>query len=104
MSEIMRLISMLILLESGGNDSAVGKGGELGCLQIKSCVVADVNEWYGTSYVQEEMVERPKAVAVFRLYLSRWVPWYERRTGKRATFEVMRSLWQKGPKGTTGEF
>ena len=42
------LLSALIAVESGGNDQAKGRHGELGPLQIKSIMVRDVNRFART--------------------------------------------------------
>ena len=94
------VILALIMVESGGRDSAVGDNSRaLGCLQIHAGVVADVNHIYGTSFRHEDAKDRQKAVAICQLYLRHYCHDYERRTKKPATPEIASRIWNGGPIG-----
>ena len=85
------LLSALIQIESGGNDLAKGRHGELGALQIKPILVRDVNRIMGTSYAHQQVTNRATATFIANAYLSHY--------GKNLGDESLARLWQGGPKG-----
>lgn len=85
------LLSALIAVESGGNDHARGRHGELGALQIKAILVRDVNRIMGTSYAHAQVTNRATATFIANAYLSHY--------GKNLSDESLARLWQGGPKG-----
>ena len=96
---VSRLIPALILVESGGNDKAVGDSGKAyGVLQIWNVVILDVNRIYKTKYTHLQMFDRYSSCEVAELYLRYWGEQYEKRTGKKATYEVWAKIWNGGPK------
>ena len=88
------LIATLIMVESGGNDFAVGdQGRAIGCLQIHKCVIDDVNRLYGMTYQwPESAYSRETAISICRLYLMHYAP-------KKATDKQLARTWNGGPKG-----
>jgi hypothetical protein len=94
MTTISNLISALIIVESSGNDLAIGDGGRaIGCLQIHRGVVLDVNRITGSHYRHSEMTNRAQARAVCEAYL--------RHYGRGASTEQLARRWNGGPKGDT---
>jgi hypothetical protein len=94
MSNISNLISALIIVESSGNDLAVGDGGKaIGPLQIHKAVILDVNRITGSNYRHSEMTNRAQARAVCEAYLKAY--------GKGATTEQLARRWNGGPRGDT---
>jgi hypothetical protein len=91
------LLAALIAVESGGNDLARGRHGELGALQVRPCVVADVNRVAGTHYRWAEMTNRWAALGVFRIYTGHYCT--EARLGRPATNQDMARVWHGGPSG-----
>lgn len=88
------LISALMIVESSGNDLAIGDNGRaLGPLQIHRGVVLDVNRITGSHYQWQQMTNRVQARAVCEAYL--------RHYGKGATPEQLARRWNGGPKGDT---
>ena len=85
------LLSALIAVESGGNDQAKGRHGELGALQIKAILVRDVNRIMGTSYTHAQVTNRATATFIAQSYLAHY--------GKNLSDESLARLWQGGPKG-----
>ena len=89
------LIAALIAVESNGNDLARGRHGELGALQVRPCVVADVNRLKGTHYRWAEMTNRWAAVGVFRIYTGH----YCAKLGRAVTDQDRARIWHGGPTG-----
>ena len=92
MTTISNLISALIIVESSGNDLAIGDNGRaLGPLQIHRGVVLDVNRITGSHYRHQDMTNRVQARAVCEAYLKHW--------GKGKTTEEQARIWNAGPQG-----
>lgn len=92
MTTISNLISALIIVESSGNDQAIGDNGRaLGPLQIHRGVVLDVNRITGSNYRWESMTNRVQARAVCEAYLKHY--------GRGATSEQLARRWNGGPTG-----
>ena len=85
------LLSALIQIESGGNDHAKGRHGELGALQIRPIMVRDVNRIMGTHYTHAQVTNRAIATFIANSYLAHY--------GKNLSDESLARLWQGGPKG-----
>jgi hypothetical protein len=92
MTTISNLISALIIVESSGNDRAIGdQGRAIGCLQIHRGVVQDVNRITGSNYRHQDMTNRVAARAVCQAYLEHY--------GKGKTTEQQARIWNGGPTG-----
>jgi hypothetical protein len=92
MTTISNLISALIIVESSGNDQAIGdQGRAIGCLQIHKAVVLDVNRITGSHYRHQDMTNRVAARAVCEGYLKHY--------GRGATTEQLARRWNGGPTG-----
>ena len=92
MTTLSNLISALIIVESSGNDQAIGDGGKaIGPLQIHRAVVLDVNRITGSHYKHSEMTNRVAARAVCEAYLKAY--------GKGASAEQLARRWNGGPTG-----
>ena len=89
------LLAALIAVESGGDDLARGQHGELGALQVRPCVVRDVNRIAGTHYRWAEMTNRWAAVGVFRIYTGH----YCAKLGRAVTDQDRARIWHGGPTG-----
>ena len=91
---ISNLITALIVVESSGNDLAIGDGGKaIGPLQIHKAVIVDVNRITGSNYRHQDMTNRAQARAVCEAYL--------RHYGKGASTEQLARRWNGGPRGDT---
>ena len=98
MTTISNLISALIIVESSGNDQAIGdQGRAIGCLQIHKAVVLDVNRITGSNYRHSEMTNRVAARAVCEAYLKHYVT--EKRIGRKPTVADFAKVWNSGPEG-----
>lgn len=97
---IWQLIAILIQIESGGNDLAVGDNGKaLGCLQIHEIYVRDINRLWGTDYKHIDAFERTKATQMFLAYTGWYAVKMEEDTGRKATFEDIARIHNGGPDG-----
>jgi soluble lytic murein transglycosylase-like protein len=85
------LLSALIQVESGGNDQAKGRHGELGALQIKSIMVRDINRIMGTDYSHAQVTNRAVSIFIAESYFAHY--------GQHLRDESLARLWQGGPKG-----
>ena len=91
------LLAALIAVESGGNDLARGRHGDLGALQVRPCVVRDVNRIAGTHYRWAEMTNRWAALGVFRIYTGHYCT--TERLGREVTDQDVARVWNGGPSG-----
>ena len=89
---LTNLISALIIVESSGNDQAIGDHGKaIGPLQIHREVVLDVNKFTGSNYRHQDMTNRVAARAVCQAYLEHY--------GRGKTLEQQARIWNGGPNG-----
>lgn len=88
------LLAALIAVESGGDCKAIGdKGRSIGCLQITSACVADVNRIYGTHYRwPDDCFDRKSSIEICVAYLTHY-------GGKSKSLEKVARQWNGGPKG-----
>jgi hypothetical protein len=92
MTTLSNLISALIIVESSGNDLAIGDNGRaIGPLQIHRGVVLDVNRITGSNYQWQQMTNRAQARAVCEAYLKHY--------GKNCSTEQLARRWNGGPTG-----
>jgi hypothetical protein len=92
------LAAAMILVESGGNDRAVGDGGRaIGPLQIHAGILLDVNRRFGTRFTHRGMTNRADAVAVMDRYL--WMYAQPGRLGRPVTSADRARIWNGGPNG-----
>jgi len=98
---IMCLIPLLIQVESGGNNSAIGDNGNaVGCLQIWKIVVDDCNRIQKQEVFEyKDRLSRPRSIRMAQIYLDHYGRAYERKTGHTATLEVLARCWNGGPTG-----
>jgi len=95
---IALLITLLISIESGGNDSAIGDGGKAyGCLQIHAGAVADYNRLTGSSITHADCFDREVSIAVFKAYVGHYATF--KRLGRKPTMEDAARIWNGGPNG-----
>jgi hypothetical protein len=98
------LLAALIAVESGGNHDAVGdlhlQNKAYGILQIRKPYLEDVNRIAGTSVTMEQ-VRKSKTVSRWAtvVYLRHYGKVYERKTGKKPTYEVYARIHNGGPNG-----
>lgn len=87
------LINAIIEVESGGDDSAVGDGGQaLGCLQIHKIMVDDVNRILGKDeFTYDDRLDREQSIRMFNIYTDHY--------SRGASDEVIARRWNGGPRG-----
>lgn len=97
------LLTAMILVESSdrlhpnGNDLARGAHGERGCLQVRQCVLTDVNKKFGLNFKMSDMADRGKCMAVLDCYLYWWAT--PKRLGRPVTDRDIARIWNGGPNG-----
>ena len=96
MTNLLVLISALIVVESSGNDLA-RSGDCLGCLQTRPTVVADVNRIYGTTYAMKDRLSRKYSIEICQRYLEYYCT--EERLGRPVTLADAARIWNAGPDG-----
>lgn len=95
-----KFVDALIRVESNGRNNAIGdKGKAVGCLQIWTVVVDDVNQVSKKKYSYSDRKDRAKSIEICKAYLNRWGNYYQKKTGKVPTQEVYAKIWNGGPNG-----
>lgn len=95
---IAAVLATLVVMESSGNDHAIGDGGRArGPLQIHKSVVVDVNRISGRSYQWSRMTNRSEAMAVAEIYLGHYAT--PKRLGRSVKPEDAARIWNGGPDG-----
>ena len=90
------LLSAIIHVESSNNDSAYHKGEDaVGCLQIRQCMVDDVNrilkfQKSTKRYTYSDRWIRYKSIEMFEIYCTHY---------KLTTSEEIARCWNGGPRG-----
>jgi hypothetical protein len=83
-------------VESGGNPKAYNpKENAAGIVQIRPCVLADVNSFYGTHYTSVDRYSPAKSKEIFSMYTRYWVRYY----AIEDTPEHRARIWNGGPTG-----
>lgn len=94
------LITALIAVESGGEESAIGDHGHaFGCLQITQPVLDDIKRLTGQEFELRDCLDRPTSVKICLVYLSHYAT--EERIGRTPTMRDMARIWNGGPNGWT---
>lgn len=89
-AEYSEIVEVLKYVESRNNPNAIGDSGDSwGVLQIQKACVDDVNRYFGTQYTHKEMFNPACAEEVTKLYMKMGAELYEKRTGLKATEEVL---------------
>lgn len=94
---LAKLLAAIIAVESGGDDTAIGNHGEHGALQVRQCVLDDVNARRGTRYTLADMHVRSNAVQCATLYLGIWAT--KERLGRTPTDRDIALIFHHGPTG-----
>jgi hypothetical protein len=92
------LIYLLIMIESGGDDRAIGDNGiAVGCLQIHPILVEDVNRITGLKYTLEDRYNRSKSIEMFYYYITHYAT--KERIGRDPTAMDIARIWNGGGNG-----
>jgi hypothetical protein len=96
--KLIEIIAILIQIESGGVDHAIGDNGDaLGCLQIHAIYVEDVNRIYKTNYKHRDALDRKKAIEMTQLYLMHYTT--KERLGRQPHIQDFVRNHNGGPNG-----
>ena len=98
-----QFLAALSWVESKHNPNAVGDNGKaLGCFQLHKIHVRDVNRIIGREqYTYADRRNPRKSAEMVVIYLNYYGRLYERKTGKKATFEILSRIHNGGPNGWT---
>lgn len=89
-SEYGSIVEVLKYVETENKPHLIGDNGESwGVLQIQKACVDDVNRYFGTKYTHKQMFIPECAEEVTILYMKMGAELYEKRTGQKATEEVL---------------
>ena len=99
MITIIQLALAIIIVESGGNDSAIGDDGQAyGCMQMHPAYVQDVNRILQEDrYSHEDAFNRKHAIDMFTIYMLHYCT--EERLGRQPTAEDLSRVHNGGPNG-----
>lgn len=93
-----QLIAALIVVESQGNDQAVGADRKsYGPLQITDVCREDVNRIARTNYTREDCFDRDKSIEMFHVYIAHYCT--RARLGRDPRWEDVARIWNGGPDG-----
>ena len=104
-------IAVLTMVESGGNDSAVGdlrlKHHAYGAAQIRLPYLRDVNRLchedvirtFGRPLTEKDMFDPVKACWAVQRYVCYWGMAYSKETGQQLDFETAARIHHAGPSG-----
>ena len=98
------LLDAIQTVESNGNESSIGDNGKaVGAFQIHKIYVDDVNSFSSEKFTYEDRKNKEKSQKIVKLYLEHYGKSYEKKTGKKATNEVLARIHNGGPKGYNKE-
>lgn len=99
--DLEKLIKALSVVESNNNPKAVGRRGEVGCLQITQAVVDDYNRAHPSDeeLSLHDMFYPSIAQTVCLWYLRHYGEKSISKTGTLPTFETLARVWNGGPDG-----
>ena len=91
------LLSAMIMVESSGNDRAVGAKGETGSLQISKVLLRDLTRITGRTYPVRDTFNRATSCQIAVTYLTYYVN--ETRLKRPPTARDYAFVWNRGPNG-----
>tara|TARA_R110000803_G_scaffold36364_1_gene78100 strand:+ start:43 stop:429 length:387 start_codon:yes stop_codon:yes gene_type:complete len=95
---LISLILALIMVESSGNNDAIGDNGKAyGCLQLHAAYVQDAAEYAGKNWVHEDAFDRNTSIQIFKAYMARYAT--EERLGHKPTASDIARIHNGGPNG-----
>ncbi len=98
LSQAKSLHQAIIHVESSDRVMVVGDNGKAkGLYQIQPIVIKDVNRIYKTNYKHNDAFNPELAQEIFDKYTSYWAKYYQKKTGKAITNEVIARIWNGGP-------
>ena len=100
------LIAAIMFVESAGTINPAKAEGDfrngvprsIGALQIQKAVIDDVRNFYPhTDFTYEDRKNIKRSKMICRHYLAHWGNYYQKKTGKPATYEILCRIWNGGP-------
>ena len=95
---IQALILILITIESGGDNAAIGDNGQaVGCLQIHPIMVREVNRILGRKvYTLKDRYSRRRSIEMATVFLTRQRNTYFKSFQKYPDYQTLGSGWNTG--------
>ena len=101
---IVKLMDAIIMVESTGQDDAIGGAKEIGCMQITLDALLDINRILGeTRYYPHDRFSREKSKEMFVIYTDYYLMVAMTRHDADYTTENMARIWHCGPVGWRNE-
>jgi len=99
-TNIAIILAAILQVESGGNANAVGSHGDVGVLQIRPCVVDDVNRIYDTNYKYSDRRDPVLSMEMAEKYLRFWASdlRVKKMLKREATDRDIVLCWNRGPR------
>ncbi len=95
--KLIELIMILITIESGGDNKAIGDAGKAyGCLQIHAVMVQDFNRITGKRYTHHDAFCRSKSIEMAQATLTHYRRHIEATTGRKASVRDLARIWNGG--------
>jgi len=92
------VLIVIAAIESGGDYAAYNAKEEaVGLLQIRQCVLDDVNRVYGASYHQTDCFSRLTSAKIAKQYIYLWCN--HEKVGRSVTVADAVRIWNGGPTG-----
>jgi soluble lytic murein transglycosylase-like protein len=90
------IIKSIEQIESSGRTHAIGKAGEIGCMQIRQIMLRHVNNLHGTTFTKKDLYSRKQSHKICYLFLKHEVSRYFRKYGEYPTLDKIISSWNSG--------
>ena len=92
--KLIELIMILITIESGGENKAIGDAGKAyGCLQIHAVMVQDFNRITGKRYTHHDAFCRSKSIEMAQATLTHSRRHIEATPGRKASVRDLARIW-----------
>ena len=97
--ELLKIMAVLIMVESGGDSDAVGDNGlAYGILQMHQAYVSDAAQWAESDWQHTDAFDPSKAEDIFIAYMSRYARHDTKPTGM-SYVEYVSRIHNGGPMG-----
>lgn len=97
--ELIKIMAVLIMVESGGDPDAVGDDGlAYGILQMHQAYVSDAAQWARIDWQHSDAFDPIKAESIFLAYMSRYAK-RDKKPAGMSYVEYVSRIHNGGPRG-----